>query len=272
MNSDPPRLLDDPSVCAALRSDMSHASNAALEGLDLVAGLERLQTATAASPATAAGGVSMSAKVGLGVTVVAAAAALWLGRPLTQPPPATTVATAPAVETSVPSEPRAERPAVLEAEAGPPVDRAAPAADSTTPMVVPVEDDDDGADVEPRVTTRTETEPEMETGAKTDAGHSARRAKPTPTPSTDDVLREARMVAQARAALSSDPARALELAERVEKDFPEGQLVEERRAIAIRALAALGRVDEARRRADAFLDRFGRGAHADAVRRAIAEP
>ena len=89
-------------------------------------------------------------------------------------------------------------------------------------------------------------------------------------PSVDDVLREARMVAQARASLAKDPSRALELTEQAEEEFPQGQLVEERRALAIRALAALGRHEQARRRADEFLARFGRGAHAEAVRRAVA--
>ena len=46
MNSDPPRLLDDPSASPSLRADLARAADARLEGLDLDAGLERLRTAT----------------------------------------------------------------------------------------------------------------------------------------------------------------------------------------------------------------------------------
>lgn len=90
-----------------------------------------------------------------------------------------------------------------------------------------------------------------------------------PSSMDDDVLREAMLVAKARSHLARDPARALALAEEAERDFPRGQLVEERRALAIRALVALGRLDEAQRQAEPFLAEHGRGAHAAAVRRAL---
>ena len=54
------------------------------------------------------------------------------------------------------------------------------------------------------------------------------------------------------AAAQGEPARVLERVAQHEERFPRGHLVEEREALAIRALLALGRNDEARARADAF--------------------
>lgn len=72
------------------------------------------------------------------------------------------------------------------------------------------------------------------------------------------VLTEERAVLdEARASLrDNDAARALVLTARHEKNFAHGQLVEEREAIAIRALVGLGRREEARVRAERFHAKF----------------
>lgn len=304
MNSDPPRLLEDPSAATALRGDLVQASDVTLEGLDHAAGLARLEAATAAGPPPAAtSGASLTAKVGVAAMVVAAAAALWLGRsdPSTDDEtvaaaeapsvsgrsraglPASAEPTSEAVEnsgvvdrTSQSSDVDEARPSFDPALVGDLVEAAADeaAADEARAAADGAAADEVAAD-EP-VADRAD-DGSSETRAARAARRKAPRAEPArPEPSTepgiDDVLREARTVASARASLATDPRKALRLAEEAEKDFPDGQLVEERRAIAIRALAALGRMDEARDRATGFLARFGRGAHAKAVRRAIAEP
>jgi hypothetical protein len=57
----------------------------------------------------------------------------------------------------------------------------------------------------------------------------------------------------ARAVLASeDPARSLSVLDEHRRRFPRGQLGEEREALAVQALVALGRYDEARERAARF--------------------
>ena len=65
------------------------------------------------------------------------------------------------------------------------------------------------------------------------------------------------LVEQARSALArGQPKAALEVLLRHQHDWPQGQLVEEREALWILALAADGRKDEARSRADLFRERY----------------
>lgn len=80
-------------------------------------------------------------------------------------------------------------------------------------------------------------------------------AAPNQAPTELTLLREARQLA------TSQPARALELCEVHRRTYPTGVLSEERAAIEIEALVALGRRDEAARRAEAFLRRHPTSAH-----------
>ncbi|AUX41308.1 hypothetical protein SOCE26_027180 [Sorangium cellulosum] len=83
----------------------------------------------------------------------------------------------------------------------------------------------------------------------------------------DGVGREAKLLEQARAALTQSPAAALAAVNQHRTEFPRGQLVAEREFLAIQVLARLGRADEARARAEAFLARFPSSPNADRVRR-----
>ncbi|HMA94796.1 MAG TPA: hypothetical protein VKP30_19030 [Polyangiaceae bacterium] len=67
---------------------------------------------------------------------------------------------------------------------------------------------------------------------------------------------EWRILRAARRAVPSDPGRALVLVREHAEKFPEGMLVQEREAIAIDALARLGRTSEARARSAAFSAQF----------------
>lgn len=274
MTSDPVRLLEDPTAGAVLRGDLVHAAEAELHGLDLAAGLAALQkaTATVTSSTTVVAGTSLLTKLGIGAAGVAvAAAALWLGLGDPERPQAPTGAAATERAAAVPS-PTVEQatpPAISTAERAPVVAHMPAAARVEAPATpVPsevVQVEPAPMPSEPKPSTRrkgaTGDRPSTssENAGSADAGSAA----------VDSVLREAKLVAKARSNLTRDPARALALAEEAERDFPEGQLVEERRAIAIRALVALGRLDEAQRRAEPFLAEYGRGAHAAAVRRAL---
>jgi hypothetical protein len=74
---------------------------------------------------------------------------------------------------------------------------------------------------------------------------------------------------RARAAMPEDPTRALALARAAEDEFTSGLFTEERRALIVVALAALGRDTEAAASAHEFLERFPASPHARRVRDAI---
>ncbi|WP_437946740.1 hypothetical protein WME98_38430 [Sorangium sp. So ce296] len=109
--------------------------------------------------------------------------------------------------------------------------------------------------------------------ARREAPRNARPAAPTPDAiaavDNDDLVRESNLVDQSRAALAQDPAAALAALARHEADFPKGRLAEEREFIAIRALMRLGRADEARARAAAFVARYPSSSFAEPVRRIV---
>ncbi|MBN9166620.1 MAG: hypothetical protein J0I07_37145, partial [Myxococcales bacterium] len=78
-------------------------------------------------------------------------------------------------------------------------------------------------------------------------------ARRTAEPPSNAGLSELQIVQRAQASLSSDPARALELARTHERTFPAGAFVQEREVIAVDALARLHRREEATTRARALL-------------------
>jgi hypothetical protein len=90
--------------------------------------------------------------------------------------------------------------------------------------------------------------------------------EPSPHASTRN---EIELIGRARAALPRDPAAALALLDEHRREFPRGALVEERDAIRVLALAALGRIEQARHEAQMFLRAYPFSPHAERVRRAI---
>jgi len=91
-------------------------------------------------------------------------------------------------------------------------------------------------------------------------------ARSAPAPDASALAREVRRLAELRAEADADPARALDAVERDGRDFRGGALGEDREAIAIDALVALGRTDEAKRRASAFVAAYPRSTHAKRMR------
>jgi hypothetical protein len=81
---------------------------------------------------------------------------------------------------------------------------------------------------------------------------------------------ESRRVADARARLRAGNASgALGVLDSIRRDFPNGVLVQERDALTIEALLALGEYSRARSLATAFLARYPGSPHAEAARRAL---
>lgn len=88
-----------------------------------------------------------------------------------------------------------------------------------------------------------------------------------PAPGREHDLTEGRRVADARALLRAGNARGASVAlEAIRRDFPRGSLAQEREALAVEALAALGQRSEARRRASEFLRQYPESPHAKVVR------
>lgn len=98
--------------------------------------------------------------------------------------------------------------------------------------------------LEPEPPIEPEIEPEV-VPTPTSSG----KNKPVDAPTT---WGEPELIERARKALGSDPKRALALTQEYGRRFPGGALTVEREVIAIEALARLGQIAEARRRALAF--------------------
>lgn len=83
---------------------------------------------------------------------------------------------------------------------------------------------------------------------------------------------EAALLFRAHRALSGNPARALALTEEHRRTYASGALGQESDLIAIEALAALGRLGDARDRAAAFRTRYPSSAHLRRLDRLLGEP
>lgn len=116
-----------------------------------------------------------------------------------------------------------------------------------------------------------------ERAPRTPASPSARSAaSPPATPAASALSglgRERQLLDRAREALAhGDGSAALAEAAGHERAFPQGALREERLALQVRALFALGRRDEARERARAFVTEFPNSFLTPALESALAEP
>lgn len=97
-------------------------------------------------------------------------------------------------------------------------------------------------------------------------------AAPAGSSATDDALRESVLVARARSQLRSGRAgEALSTLDELSRTVKRGVLGQEREALAIEALAAAGRHQEAQARARSFLERFPDSPHAAQVQPYAAE-
>lgn len=266
---DPVRLLDDPSFGAALQQDVAAAAQAKVAGLNLAGGLSSLKAAVAAEAGStgvvapiAAGGMSTAGKIAVGVAIAVGLGAAWWGlsgedagsggdpaamvqAPEVPPPARTETTPGPVATPSIVPPPPAPTPAV----ALPTEEEAVPAEEE----VVVIDEDD-----APKPHARK-------------PGHTGGHKKKTAAAplSAQDAIEEASLISRARASLAGSPKQALALTTKAKRQFPGGMLGEEREAIAIQALAKLGRAEEANARGKRFLGAHTASPHAAAVRRAI---
>jgi hypothetical protein len=255
--TDPQRLLDDPSFAASLRADLAQAKAAGVAGFDVTAGAASLQAAIA-SETGAVATVSTTAGLSKGliaavVGVVSAGAIAWfVARGEPEPPPVEPVA---AAAHQPEAEAKAEAALPAQIPAPPLVAKPAPA---EKPVSAEVESavEPDADPVESAAEPPTTAEPVKR-----------KRAKAAPTEA--DYLREAKLIAEARRAMKTEPKRALKLLKEAKSEFPRGLLREEREALTILTLDALGRTEQARASAERFLKKHGQGPYADAVRQIL---
>lgn len=256
---EPRRWLESDDVPEALREDLGRAA-AHDVGYDVAAGAARFEAAPArggppggdgGGAAAAAGGKGGLMAIGLVVAVAGGAIgwALLDREPGGGGPAATQVAAAP--------DDVAEREEEVERELVPP--------SSPEPVEVETldaEDADDAAAVE--------SAPPIDARTTSTAKPKPRAKAPTrPTPDDDRLRREMQATDRARQVLATDPARALSLVKEADREFPQGLFAEDREGIAILALFGLGRDEQARRRAQAFLRAHPRSSHADRIRAAL---
>jgi hypothetical protein len=277
MSVEPIRLLDDAGTAGALQADLAAARAAHVQGLDIAGGLAQLHAAVGAEtgviPAVGAASGSATGKVVLGAVAVAVVAWFGLRDPSPVEAPVPTVASPAAAP--VADEPAKEAQGAASVRPSIAVTRDADAPTPARDAVPPEEAPDADVAVEPAAAVVIEAEAgaEAEPAPSHRPHHVARRPdKASPPATADSVLEEAKQVQAARRALAGDPAEALRLTQSIAKQFPKGQLIEERRALAIRALVSLGRTERARTEAEAFLVKYGRGPHAAAVRTAVGIP
>jgi hypothetical protein len=106
--------------------------------------------------------------------------------------------------------------------------------------------------VPPPIVSAPAVAPSAEEPAVPSASASAVKRAPVPSVGRNDPEAELRLIREAQAALAANPAQSLSLASEHAREFPRGVLAPEREVVSIDALNRLGRVTEARARAERF--------------------
>jgi hypothetical protein len=238
--SAPKRLLEDPETASALRADLQVAASHQVN-FDMAAGLARFEATLATGSAASVTGLkAMLVKLGVAGVVVGGAVlgvALIAGN---SGEPTASVVTPPVSVT-------------------PPVARAVPvpstASESSAPPAV----------VEPIPTAPTPTLRRTAKAAPKPAAASA--ASPE---ARDDLLqREVQQLRQIRQLVAANPGQALALANEGHGTFRGGVLYQEREALALQALSALGRRTELETRGERYLRAFPKGSFSTRVRQLL---
>ena len=236
----PPRLLNDPDVAESLKKDLQCAVDHQLN-YDVAAGLARFEAGLASGAVTGAAAQGAMLKwLVVGVAGAGVVATLYLSsNPSTSNPSPAPAAPSPQFTEQVPNESLAPRSSEAAAE----------------PETIRAED----------------LEVEQETKAPIKMTQPAAPTAPAeaeqPAPSRDDLLqREVAHLKSVRQALAGDPTRALQLANAGHAEFQGGVLYQEREALALQALNALGQSAELQQRGDRYLKSFPSGSFSDQVR------
>lgn len=261
--NDPRRLIDDPDAPPAIREAL--AGERTSKGLvDLDVGWTKLRAAASsmavgakaagdrgsAPPADASSGagakvglgISRSIKWGIGISTIAAVgfSSMFVGAP--------TPAEAPGAPRSELAVQEATGAAIPTAEAP----NASSARESALEGIAPV------------VSVNA-----LPAAPKAKVPRALATGKPAAL--DDDALREElAQIREIRTLLDRSPTAALALAERGQQRFSNGHLVEEREALSVIALARLGRRQDARARAAAFVSRYPKSALVDRIHAELA--
>jgi hypothetical protein len=237
--SDPSRWLDPSSDAPrGVRDLLAHAPKAPALSADAKARMAtRIAQGAAAAGGVAAGtwlwkGLFGATAIGLAGVVFVLATQTHAPSP---PPIRPTTAVAPPIESTTVAE---LAPAPVETA---PLRTAEAEAPSAVPQAVPA--------------ARTTTAPARAAAA---SAHAA--------PAADDAGDDLDLVQRAHGLVDSDPGAALNLTRQHASRFPHSLYDQERERIAIRALANLGRTQEARARGEAFLRNYPRSIYATPVR------
>jgi hypothetical protein len=218
MNEAPRRLIDDPEVSGSLRDDLARAGEEHHASAAAYDTASKAASFQVALASQGGGSAGMGLLLKLGIGTVAAAALMFAGAALHA--------------RFYVREQAADRAAV----AAP-----TPVAPATLPVVQA-----------PQVTT-----PEAAKHMAPVAVPAQTTSSPTRRAQHDDTPREIRQLARIRALLQSgDAARALELADRGQRELGESTLWQEREALAVLALFDLGRAEQAQARSAVLLARF----------------
>ncbi len=107
---------------------------------------------------------------------------------------------------------------------------------------------------------------------RTGASSYGENAAPQPQNAAPQPPTELELVKRAQAALVSSPERALAITREQARAYPSGEFVQEREVIEVEALSRLGRKEEARRRAVAFVLRFPQTPYTPRLEIAVGQP
>jgi len=248
--SAPKRLLEDPETASALRADLQAAASHQVN-FDMAASLARFEATLATASAASVTGLSvhglkaMLVKLGVGGVVVGGAVLGVVLFASNDPEPTVSVTTTGGVPTvarvapASPASPQALRTAPI--ESSPPV-TAAP-----DPAVLP---------------------PNTRRTAKA-APKPAAPTAPRPEDRDDLLQREVQQLRQIRQLVASNPGQALALANEGHRSFRGGVLYQEREALALQALSALGRKSELEARGERYLRAFPNGSFSTRVRQLL---
>jgi hypothetical protein len=273
--SDPRKLLDDGAADGALRDALRTAADVPPPALDYDGGLRALRDAIARGGGGGApgGGGSGTAIGALAVVVALGIVWVWYGSlPGSGADPDAVTGSGPGSGSGTDTAPAAG--AEAEAEADPETVAEAEAGAETEAEAGAETEAEAGADE--AAGAETEAGAEAEAGAEPEAGAEAGRAPHgrdrRPSDDRDDGwMRETLQLHAMAAALDTDPARTLELAEAARREFGRGRLGDDRDAIHTLALFALGREDRARAMGARVLARDPDGLYAERIRRQMEE-
>ena len=251
--SAPKRLLEDPETASALRADLQAAASHQVN-FDMAASLARFEATLATASAASVTGLSvlglkaMLVKLGVGGVVVGGAVLGVVLFASNDPEPSAGTGGVPTVARVAPASP-ASPPAVRTApiESSPSQTAVEPVPAAPAPAVLP---------------------PNMRRTAKA-APKPAAPTAPRPEDRDDLLQREVQQLRQIRQLVASNPGQALALANEGHKNFRGGVLYQEREALALQALSALGRKSELEARGERYLRAFPNGSFSTRVRQLL---